>query len=126
MAKTSAIKRKYAEAIVAAALLKAFSDEMSAESRIMLGRYSNSVSFQDSDYRLVQIAFESNITPEAVKDPNIVIDFATAMQVSEAALDRLLKTPVVTEELYHCIMFLTGAVFDLGEIVEQIAIRGGE
>lgn len=120
---TSTNEREYCETIVASALLKAFSGEISPESRIMLGRYSRQICFMRQDYRLIQMAFDMNITPEAVENPNLVWETAEMMG---ADCEPLTDVHVVTEELYRSIVYLTGAVFDLGEIVEQVALRDGD
>lgn len=120
---TATNNRDYSEQIVASALLKAFSGEISPESRIMLGRYSKQVAFQNQDYRLVQLAFYMNLSPEAVENPNLVMETAEMMG---ADCDSLLDIHVVTEELYHAIVYLTGSIFDLGEIVERVATRAGD
>ena len=116
-------RRSEAETIVAAALLKAFSAEVSSECRIMLGRYANQIAFQDHSYRLVQLAFYMNISPESVDNPNTVIDTAEMMG---ADCNHLLDVFVFTADLYHAIVYLTGAVFDLSEIIERVALRDGE
>lgn len=112
--------RRWSEAVVAAALLKAFSAEISAESRIMLGRYSRQIAFQKQEYRIIQTAFELNTTPEAVDDPDMIWETAELMG---ANCEELFSVHVLSEELYHSIVYLTGAVFDYGEIVEQVALR---
>jgi len=116
-------ERAEAETIVAAALLKAFSAEISPECRIMLGRYANQIAFQNRSYRLVQLAFHMNISPESVENPDTVIDTAEMMG---ADCDHLLDVFVFTADLYHAIVYLTGAIFDLNEIIERVALRDGE
>lgn len=119
-------ERQYAETIVAAALLKAFSAEIGPESRIMLGRYSRQIAFRNRNVRLIQTAFDLNISPEAVENPDLVAETAQLMGVDPDYLDSLYSVHILSEELYHAIVFLTGAVFDYGEIVEQVALRDGD
>ena len=115
--------RKFCEQIVAAALLKAFSDEISPESRIMLGKYSRQIRFIDQDCRAVQTAFNLNVTPDAVDNPDLIWNTAELMGVD---CTELLDIYVLTQELYQSIVYLTGAVFDLGEIIEHVALRYGD
>ena len=116
-------KREEAETLVASALMKAFSAEVTPECRIMLGRYSRQIRFMKQDYRIVQMAFDLNITSDAVYDPDLIWKTAELMG---ADCEYLFNIYVLTEELYHAIVYLTGAVFDLGEIVEQVALRDGD
>lgn len=120
---TTTSERAEAETLVAAALLKAFSAEISPECRIMLGRYSRQIVFQNQNHRLIQLAFYMNISPESIENPNTVMDTAEMMG---ADCEPLLNVYVMAQELHHAIVYLTGVVFDLGEIAERVALREGE
>lgn len=116
-------ERDQAETLVAAALMKAFSAEVTPECRIMLGKYSRQIRFMKQDYRIIQMAFDLNITSDAVYDPDLIWKTAELMG---AECEYLFNIYILTEELYHAIVYLTGAVFDLGEITERVAIRDGD
>lgn len=119
-------KKRHAENVVAAAMLKATSSDMQPESRIMLGRYGRLVKFNNPDYRLVQLAFHENITPEAVDNPNLILEFAESLGCAPETIDNLLDIFVLVEELFNSIVLLTGADFDLSELVEEVALKYGE